>query len=289
MQKKELHISKKQIKNFLIINLGTILLSIGTYFFKFPNNFSTGGVSGISILLGKLIPYASTAAIMWSINIVLIVIGFVVLGKSFGIGTAYCSMLFSGLTWVLERVYPMTEPFTDQPFLELCFAMMIPAVASAILFNYGASSGGTDIIAMIIKKYTDMDIGKAQMVSDVLIALSACFVFDIKTGMFSVMGLVIKAFVVDLVLENINLCKYFNIVTAHHEEVSNFIIHELKHSCTVIDAVGAYTNESKKVVMVACRRGEALQLRQYVRSVDSKAFMFITNTSEIIGKGFRGV
>ena len=289
MQKKELHISKEQIKNFLIVTAGTVLLSIGIYFFKFPNNFSTGGVSGISILLGKLIPSLSTAAIMWTINIVLIIVGFIVLGKGFGIMTAYCSMLFSGLTWILERVYPMTEPFTDQPFLELCFAMMIPAVASAILFNYGASSGGTDIVAMIIKKYTDMDIGKALMVSDVLIALSACVVFDIKTGMFSLMGLVIKAFVVDLVLENINLCKYFSIVTEHHEEVSNFIIHDLKHSCTVIDAVGAYTNEPKKVVMVACRRGEALQLRQYVRSVDSKAFMFITNTSEIIGKGFRGV
>ena len=127
------------------------------------------------------------------------------------------------------------------------------------------------------------------MMSDALIAFSACFVFDMKTGLFSIAGLVIKAFVVDMVIENINLCKYFSIVTSHHREVSEFIIHELKHTCTVIDAVGAYTNEPKKVVMIACRRGEAVRLRQYVRSIDSKAFMFITNTSEIIGKGFRGV
>jgi len=289
MQTKGLKIGRAQIKNYLLVTMGTVLLSIGIYFFKFPNNFSTGGVSGISILLGKLIPFVSTAVIMWTINIVLLIVGFLFFGRGFGVMTAYSSMLFSALTWLFERVYPMTEPFTDQPFLELCFAMMIPAVASAILFNCGASSGGTDIVAMIVRKYTDMDIGKALMVSDALIAFSACFVFDIKTGMFSLMGLVIKAFVVDLVIENINLCKYFSIVTAHHEEISRFIIHELKHSCTVMDAVGAYTNEPRKVILVACRRGEAVQLRQFVKSVDSKAFMFITNTSEIIGKGFRGV
>lgn len=289
MQTKGLKIGKAEIKNFLLVTVGTILLAIGVYFFKFPNNFSTGGVSGISILLGKLIPFVSTAVIMWIINILLLIIGFIFFGRGFGLMTAYSSMLYSALTWVFERVYPMTAPFTDQPFLELCFAMMIPAVASAILFNCGASSGGTDIVAMIVKKYTDMDIGKALMVSDALIAFSACFVFDIKTGMYSLMGLVIKAFVVDLVIENINLCKYFSIVTAQPEEISRFIIHDLKRSCTVVDAVGAYTHEDKKVLMVACRRSEAILLRQFVKSVDNKAFMFITNTSEIIGKGFRGV
>ena len=127
---------KEQIKNFLLVTVGTILLAIGVYFFKFPNNFSTGGVSGISILLGKLIPYVSTAAIMWTINLALLVVGFIVFGRGFGLMTAYSSTLYSGLTWIFETVYPMTEPFTDEPFLELCFAMMIPAVASAILFLF---------------------------------------------------------------------------------------------------------------------------------------------------------
>lgn len=289
MQTDNVNIKKERIKNFGLVTVGTVLLAIGVYFFKFPNNFSTGGVSGISILLGKLLPFISTAAIMWIINFLLLIIGFLFFGREFGLMTAYSSMLYSGVTWVFEQVYPMTAPFTDQPFMELCFAMMIPAVASAILFNCGASSGGTDIVAMIVKKYTSLDIGKALLISDALIAFSACFVFDIRTGMFSVMGLVIKAFVVDMVIESINLCKYFSIVTSEHEKISQFIIKELKHTCTVLDAVGAYSGEPKKVVMVACRRSEAVLLRRYVRSVDSKAFMFITNTSEIIGKGFRGV
>lgn len=281
--------SKFDLKTFALVTVGTVILSVGVYFFKFPNNFSTGGVSGISIILGKLLPMLSPAVTMWIINAALLLLGFLILGRGFGFLTAYCSMLFSFLTWLFERVFPMDAPFTDQPFLELCFAMMLPALGSAILFNCNASSGGTDIIAMILKKYTSLDIGKALLVSDALIAFSACFVFDIRTGLFSVLGLIIKAFVVDSVIESINLCKYFSIVTTHAEEISAYIMETLKHGCTVLDAVGAYTHTEKKLILAACRRGDAVRLRQFVRSVDPKAFMSITNTSEIIGKGFRSV
>lgn len=289
MNKTLSRINKASIQNFLLVTLGTLVLSVGIYFFKFPNHFSTGGVSGISILLAKIVPSISPAVSMWVINAALIVIGFIFLGRGFGMMTVYCSTLYSTLTWVFEKVYPMTEPFTDQPFLELCFAMMLPAVGSAILFNCNASSGGTDIVAMILKKFTSMDIGKALLVSDALIACSACFIFDIKTGLFSLLGLLIKAFMVDSVIEGINLCKYFSIITAHPDEICEYIIKKMKRSSTVIDAVGAYSHENKKVIMVACRRGEAVKLRQHIRAVDPKAFMFITNTSEIIGKGFRTV
>ena len=282
-------IGQAEIKNFLLITLGTVLTAVGIYFFKFPNNFSTGGVSGISILLGKLVPFLSPAVSMWVINLILLLIGFLFFGRGFGLMTAYCSMLYSFLTWLFEVIYPMTAPFTDQPFLELCFAMMLPAVGSAILFNCNASTGGTDIVAMILKKYTSLDIGKALLVSDALIAFSACFVFDIRTGLCSLLGLIIKAFVADSVIESINLCKYFSIVTSCPDAICDYIIREMNRSSTVIDAIGAYSHENRKVILVACRRSEAVRLRQYIKTVDPKAFMFITNTSEIIGKGFRTV
>ena len=282
-------IGQAKIKNFLLITLGTVLTAVGIYFFKFPNNFSTGGVSGISILLGKLVPFLSPAVSMWVINLILLLIGFLFFGRGFGLMTAYCSMLYSFLTWLFEVIYPMTAPFTDQPFLELCFAMMLPAVGSAILFNCNASTGGTDIVAMILKKYTSLDIGKALLVSDALIAFSACFVFDIRTGLFSLLGLIIKAFVVDSVIESINLCKYFSIVTSCPDAICDYIIREMNRSSTVIDAIGAYSHENRKVILVACRRSEAVRLRQYIKTVDPKAFMFITNTSEILGKVFRTV
>ncbi len=215
-------------------------------------------------------------------------LGYLFLGKEFGFWTTYCSLMYSLETWVLERVYPMDAPFTNQPLLELCFAMMLPAVGSALMFNYNASSGGTDIVAMILKKYTSIsDIGKALFVSDSVIALAACFFFGIETGMFSLLGLFLKAFVVDSVIESINLCKFFSIVTSKPDEICDFIIKDLHHSSTVVDGQGAFSHQDRKVVLTAVRRGEAVRLRQKCKEIDPHSFMFITNTSEIIGKGFR--
>lgn len=278
------------LQTFGIVNLGVLLLSVGVYFFKFPNHFTTGGVSGISIILGNVIPFLSPATMMSIINVLLLIVGFLFIGREFGVLTTYCSLMFSFETWLLEKFVPMTAPFTDQPLLELCFAIMLPAVGSALLFNCNASSGGTDVVAMILKKYTTLtDIGKALFVSDSLIAVSSCFIFGMKTGLFSLLGLFLKAFVVDSVIESINLCKFFSIVTSKPEELCDYIIHTLNRSSTVLDAQGAYSHSDCKVVLTACKRGEAVKLRQKLKEIDPHSFMFITNTSEIIGKGFRSV
>lgn len=283
-------LNRENLKTFGLVNLGTLLLAAGVCFFKFPNHFTTGGVSGISIILGKVFPFLSPATMVFVINALLLVVGFVFIGKEFGVLTSYSSLMYSFETWIFERIYPMNGPFTDEPMLELCFAIMLPAVGSALLFNCNASSGGTDVVAMILKKYTGLtDIGKALFVSDSLIAFSSCFIFGIKTGLFSLLGLFLKAFVVDSVIESINLCKFFSIVTSKPDEICQYIIETLHHSSTVVDAKGAYSHMERKVVLTACRRGEAVKLRQKSKEIDPHSFMFITNTSEIIGKGFRSV
>lgn len=282
-------LTKVNVKTFLLVNLGVLLLTCGVYFFKLPNHFSTGGVSGLAILLGSVVP-VSTATLMAVINIALLVLGYLFLGREFGFWTTYCSLMYSAETWLLEELFPMTAPFTDQPLLELCFAMMLPAVGSALLFNYNASSGGTDIIAMILKKYTTIsDVGKGLFLSDSVIALAPFFIFGAETGLFSMLGLFLKSFVVDSVIESINLCKFFSIVTSKPQEICDYIIHELHHSSTVVDGQGAFSHQDKKVVLTAVRRGEAVRLRQKCKQIDPHSFMFITNTSEIIGKGFHSV
>ena len=280
---------KKYVKEYLLLTLSTALLSVGVYFFKFPNHFTTGGVSGISILLGEVLTFATPATMNMIINYALLLVGLIVLGKGFTLRTVYCSVLYALIIWVLEKVYPMSKPFTDQPLLVLFFAILLPAIGSAIMFNMDASSGGTDVVAMIVKKYTSMNIGTALMVSDAVIALCSVFVFGIKTCLFSVLGLMMKAFLIDSVIESINLCKFFTIVTTKPHEVCEYIIKTMNHSATVVDGEGAYTGQARKLVLVACRRTEAVLLRRAVRAMDEHAFMFISNTSEIIGKGFRSV
>lgn len=278
---------KKTVKEYSLITLGTFILIVGIYFFKFTNNFVTGGVSGISLVLSKLVPDISTGTFVSVLNVLLLIVGFMFVSNSFGIKTVYSTLLFSAGTMFLEWICPLSAPLTDEPLMELMFAVLLSALGSSILFNTGASSGGTDIMAMILKKYTEIDIGKALLICDGFIVLAAFFVFDIKTGLFSLMGLAVKSTAVDLLIENITLCKFFIIVTTKSEEICSYIMRYMHHGVTVSDAKGAFTEKDKKLVLVACKRYEALALKRKVKEIDEHAFTFITNTSEIIGKGFR--
>ena len=277
----------RKLKEIPILFLGLVLMTVGVYFFNIPNGFATGGVSGIATVLAPVIPFLTPGMLIASINILLLIIGFLVLGRGFGIRTAICSLGFSLMTWALEKWIPLDGPLTDQPFLELVYAILLTAVGSAILFNHAASSGGTDIVALILKKYTSVDTGRALLLSDFVIASSTFFVFDIESGLYSILGLFAKAFLVDSVIENLNLCKYFTIVTEKPEEIRDYVLHTLKHGVTELDAVGVYSSRPKKVLLVVCRRSEAFRLRRKLREVDPGAFMMITNSSEIIGRGFR--
>ncbi len=274
---------------FLLMTLGTVIMVIGIYFFKYTNNFSTGGVSGMSVILAHYIPQMTPGIIGLIINGILLVVGYLTLGRDFGYKTAYVSLLQSVLLRLLEIVIPMKGPMTSQPMLELVFAVSLPAVGSAILFNIGASSGGTDILAMILRKHTALDIGKALIASDCVITLMACVAFGMEIGLYSILGLVMKSLLVDMVLENINTHKCFHIITAHPEVIEQFITGELKRGATRIHGEGVYTHEGREVLLTVVNRHQAVQLRQFVKAKDPAAFLLITNTGEIIGKGFRGI
>ena len=152
--------TKAQVKDFLILNVGTLLTAVGTYFFKFPNNFSTGGVTGLSVVLTHYYPSLSNGTIVSVINIALLILGLILLGKEFGFKTFYVTIAFSAMLKVMEFLWPMTQPLTDQPFMELLLGVFLPAWGSAMLFNIGSSTGGTDIIAMVVKKYFKCHIGE---------------------------------------------------------------------------------------------------------------------------------
>ena len=280
---------RNSVKEWLMITVGILVMSAGIYFFKFPNHVSTGGVTGISIVLGHSVPAMTPATFVTVINIALLLLGFAVFGKSFGLKTVYASLLMSGVLRLLEIVCPMDAPMTSQPLVELMFAVGLPAVGSAILFNVGASSGGTDIVAMILRKYTSLNIGLALLCSDTVITLSACVAFGMETGLFSVLGLIIKALFVDLVMDNLQVKKCFQIITSNPEPIERYITQEIHRGATQLHGEGVYTHEGKTVLMTVVSRHEAVLLRNFIRQQDPGAFMIITSSTEIIGNGFRGV
>ena len=289
----------KQVRYWTILNFGTILTAIGVALFKAPNNFATGGVSGLSIILSKFITplspftekFVTQTVIMWIINVILLIIGFIFLGKGCSFKTAYCTMAYTlesiALEYILKAV-KVSLPLTNHVFLEFVFAMLLTGAGAAILFNCKASSGGTDIIALIIKKYTNLkNIGVALFITDILIAASAFFIFGVQTGLYSILGLFAKSFIVDGVIESIGKNKYITIITAHPEHIAPFILDKMHRGYTAYKATGGFSGDEKTVMLCILNRGEALKLKYQVKQTDPEAFVIITDTNEILGKGFQ--
>lgn len=277
--------AKKFVFKYAMITVSTLIMVVGTYFFKFPNNFAFGGVTGFATIVNALTPL-SAGDFTFVANMVLLIIGFLFLGKNAGIMTVYSSVLMSVALSGMERIWPMAGPLTEEPLLELIFAVFLSGVGSSLLFNIGASSGGTDIIAMILKKYTSLDIGSVLFLVDAAAIVMAFFLFGPTTGLFSALGLLCKSLVIDTVIESINQCKCFNIICDEPEPICQFIIHELGRDATVYEAVGAFTQKQKTVIMTTMKRGQALRLRNFIKKQEPSAFILISNSSEIIGKGF---
>lgn len=276
------------MREFGLLNLGTFLTAIGSYFFKFPNNFSTGGVTGLSVVLTHYFPNLSNGTVVSVINIALMVVGLVLLGKEFGFKTFYVTIAFSAMLKLFETVIPLTQPLTDQPFMELLFGVFLPAWGSAMLFNIGSSTGGTDIIAMVVKKYFKCHIGKALLVVDFFITVMTFVAFGPTTGLFSILGLVMRSFAVDFFLEEMNTYKSFTIITDHAEEIYQYITQVLHRGATIYHAEGVFEHSSKTIILTAQSKQQGIKLQEQIKKSDPHAFVLISNTSEIIGKGFRG-
>ena len=269
---------KSKLKNFSLLTISTLIMAVGIYFFKFANNFTFGGITGIAVLVAKFLPI-SASDFSFVVNILLLIIGWIVLGKSF----AEKSLS------LLERIYPMSHPLTNEPLLELIFAILLPALGSAILFNIGASSGGTDVIAMILKKYTSVDIGKGLMISDLIFTLAGFLVFNVKTGLYSLFGLIMRSALIDNFIESFNRSKYFHVVTSNATCICDFIQNDLQRGATIVNATGAFTGDDKYIILTVLSPSQAVKLRNFIKEQDPKAFLLVSNTSEIIGKGFHSV
>lgn len=278
-----------ELKSYTLITISIFIMAFGVYFFKFPNNFVFGGVTGFAVVVAQITPL-SASVFSFIANTVLLVLGLICLGRSFALKTTYASMLLSILLLVFEHAYPMDQPLSNEPMLELIFAIALPAIGSAILFYLGASSGGTDVLAMIIKKYTHVkDIGIALFITDLLMIICACFVFDIKTALYSFVGLTVKSFMIDSIIENITLCKSIMIICDDPEPICKYITVGLNKGATIVDGKGAYTHSCKHIVFTTLTRRQAIVLRNHIHEHHLNAFISVSSTSEVFGNGFSNI
>ena len=273
-------------KDAILLVVGTLLVSGSFYFLMMPNGFVLGGVGGLGIILGELTKL-TTGTWLTVLNVLLLLVGFAVLGKSVGLRTVFCTLLYSGVVDILEKTIPVSKPLTDQPFLELCCSILLMGIGQAMIFHADASSGGTDILALILRKYSSINVGRALLYVDIVICMGTFLVYDIKVGLFSVLGIVSLTFIIDNALESFTSCKYFVIITDRPQPIIDFILKDMDHSATLVKAEGGYSKAEKTMLHTVCRRREAIRLQKFVRSTDPNAFTIITTSSEIIGSGFR--
>ena len=276
----------KIVRQYTIITLGISMMAVGVYFFKFPNNFVFGGVTGAAALAAKLTPI-SASEFSAVVNMLMLLLGLIFLGKEFALTTGYATVVLSAELMLLEKACPLNAPLSDQPMLELIFAIALPAIASALLFSVGASSGGTDVIALIVEKYTHLhSIATALFLTDLVMVVAACFVFDLHTALYSFVGLTVKSLMIDVVLERMKMCKAILIVCDDKEPICDFVNKELNRGATYTPCNGAYTNQPRYIIYTTLTRHEAMQLREFIHKERLNAFMSMLSTTEVFGKGF---
>lgn len=280
---------KNKIYEYIMTTFGIALVAIGMYFFLMPNNLATGGVNGLGIIINKYTG-VPVGALMLCMNLILFVIAFLVIGPSFGAKTIYASLGLSGMVWILERFYPMKAPLVKNDLMvQLIFGILISGAGMGIVFNQNASTGGTDIIAKIINKFFHVDIGKAVLMSDFFITLLAGATFGIELGLYALLGVIINGFVIDNVIEGMNVCKNVVIISSECDKIKTFIMNELGRGATVYYAKGAYSDANKEVITTVVGRKQFIRLRGYIKDIDKEAFITVNNVHETFGEGFKNI
>ncbi len=263
---------KKEIKDYIIITFGLILIAIGIHFFLVPHNLAAGGLTGLAMVINHYIPNLSIGIIMLIGNIFFFVIGFIFIGKAFGTKTIYSSLMLSVIISILEKVAPISKTISQDILINLIFGILIGAIGMAIVFNRNASTGGTDIPAKILNKYAHLEIGKGLLIIDFSITLLAVIAFGATTGMYALLGV-----------------KRIEIMSCKTEDIRKFIIDELGRSATIYRAIGAYNLEKSDVLITVMGKKEFIKLRNFIKEVDPCAFIITHNVHEVLGEGFGNI
>ena len=277
---------KEKFKSFLLLFAGSFLVALGTYFFLAPNKIAAGGVSGIAIIINSIFPNLYIGELMMIMEVVLLIIAVLTLGPTFGIKTVFCSFSVSGIILIFEKIVPNVQPVNNDILLQLIFGILVCGIGIGIVFNQNASTGGTDIIAKIINKYLKISIGKSLLIADILITIAAALIFGLDKGLYSILGVLINATIVDKVISEFNTYKEVAIISSQGENIKSYIVNNLDRGATIYYAKGAYKNNESEVITTVLNRKEFIKLKDFIKAIDDKAFITVNEVNEVLGEGF---
>lgn len=272
------------IKEYIQFILGSILAAFGTSVFLLPNQLSSGGFSGIATIIYYLfhIPMGTTIIIL---NIPIFVLAYLREGKRFFIKSIVATFIFSSAINIFEKI----EPFTQDRVLASVYGGIVIGLGLALVFKGKSSTGGTDLIANIIKTYNnEVSIGNILQWLDIFVVLlNIIFLKEIEIGLYSAIAIYIINKMLDLVFEGINFSKMIYIVSEKYDEISKVINQEIKRGATGIYGKGMYTNQEKMIILCVAKRKHIVKIKEIARKIDSGAFIIITDAREVYGLGFK--
>lgn len=271
---------RNTVFEWLCITFGTVVIALSVYFFLIPSHLTISSISGLAILLAEVLPL-SIATLSMIMNIILLLVGFLFFGKSFGIKTVYTSVLLPILLGVLEVLCPNNVSLTGDMLTDmLCYCFFV-SIGLAILFNCNASSGGIDIIAKLLNRFLHMELGRAMSVAGMCVSVSAIFVYDIKTVLLSVLGTYLNGIVLDHFIFGATVKKRVCIVSQKVDAVREFIVHSLHSGATLYHAYGAYASEPKTEIITIVDKSEYQKLMRYLSAEDPDAFVTVYTVNSI--------
>lgn len=271
---------KQALKEFIVITLGTIIVATAVFFFMMPSHVSVGSATALAMVLSNFVPLP-VSAITLAINVILLVIGFLLIGPEFGIKTVYTAILMPVVIGIYEVVFPNFQSITQDPLLDVVCYILVVGIGLAILFSYNASSGGLDIVAKLMNKYLKMELGKAMSISGMLVALSSALCYDKKIVVLSVLGTYFGGMIVDHFIFGIDLKRRVCIISPKIDEILDYILYELHSGATLNEIIGAYDKVKRREIITIVDNQEYKRLMDYVRKTDPKAFITVYSVSQM--------
>ncbi|AOR24673.1 YitT family protein [Clostridium taeniosporum] len=279
---------KNFMKEYGIITLGIILVALGNEYFFIPNNLAGGGVTGIGIIINKYAPNMSVGGITFILNAVLLIVSFIFINGDFGVKTIYASLGLSIIMWFIEKFFNPVAISTDL-IIATVFGTIIAAIGMALVFNQNSSTGGTDILAKILNKFLNLDIGKSLLIVDFIITFVAALVFTIDIGLYSMLSVIILGTLIDKFIEGFNICKQVVIISEKNDEISKYIIKVLERGCTFLKGVGGFTGNDSTVLYAVLSRNQFIKLKRFIQETDKRAFISVGEVHEVLGEGFKDI
>ena len=271
---------KSAVVDFLIITFGAFVAAVAIFFFMIPSHVTVGSAAALAMVINNFVPLSVS---VWSllINVVLLIIGFVLIGPEFGAKTVYAAIMVPAFMGMFELIFGDFKSLTNDPLLDVICYILVVGIAMAILFSRNASSGGLDIVAKIMHKYLKMDLGQAVSVSGIVVALTSAFCYDTKIVVLSVLGTYFGGMVLDYFIFGLGLKRKVCIISPKLEDFRDFIINELHSGATIYESYGAYDIKPKKEIVAIVDKNEYRRLMDFIKKTDPKAFVTVYAVNEM--------